>query len=181
MSRIGKEPIALSKEVKIKIENNSVFVEKGNNKLDLAIPEDIKIEITEGLVTVKRKNDLKHTRCLHGTIRVLIQNMIKGVTEGFKKELEIVGVGYKAQVKGKALVLNVGFSHTVDMAIPECKIAIEWDGEWHRKVVIENEREQFYKKAFIDFAKNKMTIIARTRTCLKKSASESAEFDSQIF
>lgn len=119
MSRIGKEPVALPKEVKIKIENNSIFVEKGDSKLDLAIPEGIKIEITEGLVAVKRENDLRHTRCLHGTIRVLVQNMIKGVTEGYKKDLEIVGVGYKAQVKDKTLVLNVGFSHTVDMIVPQ--------------------------------------------------------------
>lgn len=119
MSRIGKEPVVLPKEVNVKIENNSIFVEKGNNKLDLSIPSSIKVEIAEGLVTVKREDDLKHTRCLHGTIRVLIQNMIKGVTEGFKKNLEIVGVGYRVQVKGKNLVLNVGFSHTVEVPIPE--------------------------------------------------------------
>lgn len=119
MSRVGKEPVALPKEVKVKVENSFVAVESANNKLQLQIPLGINIEVKEESVLVTRDNDSKQLKSLHGTIRVLIRNMVKGVTEGFKKELEIIGVGYKAQVKGKNLVLNIGFSHLVEMAIPE--------------------------------------------------------------
>lgn len=119
MSRIGKEPIKLPKEVKITTEDRICQVQGSKGKLNLTIPEGITAQIEEGTVLIKRDNDTKQLRSLHGTIRVLVANMVKGVTEGFKKELEITGVGYKAQMKGKSLILNVGFSHPVEMVIPE--------------------------------------------------------------
>jgi len=119
MSRIGKQPVVLPKDVKVKIEGGVCLVEGPKHKLKLAIPQGITVEINEGSLLVKRENDTKRLKSLHGTIRVLFSNMVKGVTEGFKKELNIVGVGYKAQMKGKNLLLNIGFSHPVEMCAPE--------------------------------------------------------------
>jgi len=119
MSRIGKQTLELPKDVKVKLEGNLCFVEGKGGKIDLNIPEGIKVEIKDNILMVMRGNDSKQLRSLHGTIRVLIGNMVKGVTEGFKKELEIIGVGYKAQMKGNKLVLNIGFSHPVEVDVPE--------------------------------------------------------------
>jgi len=119
MSRIGKQPIVLPKEVKVKIEGSSVLVESSKGKLQLVIPAGIKVESAENVLSVKRDNDTKPLKSLHGTIQVLISNMVEGVTKGFKKELDIIGVGYKAQMKGKHLVLSVGFSHPVEMDVPQ--------------------------------------------------------------
>ncbi len=119
MSRIGKNPVAIPKNVNIKFEGGICRVEASNNKLELPIPLGIKIEIKDTEILVTRENESKKVKSLHGTIRVLISNMVKGVSEGFKKELEINGVGYKAQMKGKSLVLNIGFSHPVDIPVPE--------------------------------------------------------------
>ena len=119
MSRIGKEPVKIPKEVKVTIQRDSVLVESSKHKLELAIPQGINLAMSEENLLVKRENDQKRLKSLHGTIRVLINNMVKGVTVGFKKELEIVGVGYKSQMKGKGLTLNIGFSHPVELDVPE--------------------------------------------------------------
>jgi len=119
MSRVGKQPIALPKEVKAKIEGNFCSIQGSKHTMQLAIHEGIKIKIEENSLLVERENDSKQLKSMHGTVRALIANMVKGVTEGFKKELAIVGVGYKAQMKGKNLVLNLGFSHPIEMEIPE--------------------------------------------------------------
>jgi len=119
MSRIGKEPIELPKDIKARQDDNVCWVESSKNKMSLIIPEGIKLNIQADKIIVERANDEKKLKSLHGTIRMLISNMVKGVTEGFKKELEIVGVGYKAQMKGKTLVLNIGFSHPVEMTPSE--------------------------------------------------------------
>ncbi|MCK4912746.1 MAG: 50S ribosomal protein L6 [Candidatus Omnitrophica bacterium] len=119
MSRVGKQILELPKDVKVKVEGDLCLVEGKGGKLDLNIPANIKVEIKDSILTVTRDNDLKLSRSLHGTIRVLIGNMVKGVTEGYKKELEIIGVGYKAQMKGNKLALNVGFSHPVERDVPE--------------------------------------------------------------
>ncbi len=118
MSRIGKQPVIIPKEVKLKVDGGRVSVEGARGRLELALPSGIKIESTEDRVQVVRSNDTKQLKSLHGTIRVLIDNMVKGVTQGFKKDLELVGVGYKAQMKGKKLALNIGFSHPVEMELP---------------------------------------------------------------
>ncbi|MBN3041074.1 MAG: 50S ribosomal protein L6 [Candidatus Omnitrophica bacterium] len=119
MSRVGKQPIKIPKDVKVSIEKGVCLVQGPKNKLQLSMPAGIKAEIKEDTLSVTRESDLKTHKSLHGTIRVLIANMVEGVTKGFKKELEIVGVGYKAQMKGKNLVLNIGFSHPVEMNVPE--------------------------------------------------------------
>jgi len=119
MSRIGKQILELPKDVKVKLEGDLCLVEGKGGKLELNIPAGIKVEVKDNILTVARGDDSKQLKSLHGTIRVLIGNMVKGVTEGFKKELEIIGVGYKAQIKGEKLVLNIGFSHLVEMDIPK--------------------------------------------------------------
>jgi large subunit ribosomal protein L6 len=119
MSRIGKEPVKIPKGVKVQLAGNKFHVEGPKGKLDMDISPLVTVEVSSEAVKVKRSNDEKPTRSLHGTVRAHINNMITGVTEGFKKDLDIIGVGFKAQIKGKTLVLNVGFTHPVEMPIPE--------------------------------------------------------------
>lgn len=109
----------LPKDLKVKLEGDLCLVEGKGGKLSLTIPAGIKVKLENNALTVTRDNDTKQLKSLHGTIRVLIGNMVKGVNEGFKKELEIIGVGYKTQMKGNKLVLNIGFSHPVEIDIPQ--------------------------------------------------------------
>jgi large subunit ribosomal protein L6 len=119
MSRTGKQPITIPKEITVKIEGGSVSIKGPKGALEMAIPQGINVEMDNDTLLVKRKNDTKPVKSLHGTIRILIHNMVVGVTKGFKKELDIIGIGYKAQIKGAHLVLNLGFSHPIEMAITE--------------------------------------------------------------
>ena len=119
MSRVGKQPVILPKGVKAKFENYTIFIEGPKGKLQLPVSSVLTLKIQEDKVIVGRANDEKKVKSLHGTIRALINNMVKGVFDGFKKDLEIIGVGYKAQLKGKVLVLNLGFSHLIEMPIPD--------------------------------------------------------------
>lgn len=119
MSRVGKQLIKLPEGVKIQLQGREVVVESQKGRLCLDIPAGINVDIKNDIVTVNRENEEKFVRSLHGTIRALIYNMVIGVSTGFKKELEIIGVGYKAQLKGKSLILNMGFSHPVEIPIPE--------------------------------------------------------------
>ncbi|MCF7870703.1 MAG: 50S ribosomal protein L6 [Candidatus Omnitrophica bacterium] len=119
MSRIGKQPIIVPKEVKAEIKEKKVSVQGPKGSLSFNFDKLIKIDLAENTLSVTRKKDSKLARSLHGTTRAILANLIKGVTEGFKKELEVVGVGYKAQMKGKALDLSLGFSHPVEFAVPE--------------------------------------------------------------
>jgi len=139
MSRIGKNPIAIPKEVKVVIEPGRCSVEAAKKRLDLVIPSGITAELVEQTVVVKRADDSKILRSLHGTIRMLISNMVLGVTKGFKKELDIIGVGYKAQMKGKNLALNIGFSHPVEVKIPE---GLKVSCAGNNKIVIEGIDKQ---------------------------------------
>ncbi len=118
MSRVGKQPVAIPKDVKVAVSGGVCTVSNAQHTLSLSIPQGISVEVTEGAVTVKRGSDEKKIKSLHGTIRILIRNMVQGITAGFKKELEIVGVGYKTQIKGKTLVLNLRFSHPVEFPVP---------------------------------------------------------------
>jgi len=118
MSRIGRKPIDVLSGVKVSVNGRLVEVEGPKGKLSLEMSPRIELEITESQVLVKRHTDIKSDKALHGLYRSLIANMIEGVAKGFKKELEMIGVGYKAQVKGKDLVLDVGFSHQVLFPIP---------------------------------------------------------------
>ena len=116
MSRIGKMPITVPAGVTVKIgENNEVTVKGPKGELAQKLPKDILIEQNGDIIEVKRPSDDKEHRSLHGLTRSLLHNMVVGVTDGFKKELEINGVGYRATKQGKKLVMNLGYSHQVEM------------------------------------------------------------------
>ncbi len=120
MSRIGRKPIELPAGVEVKVdENNAVTVKGPKGELTEQISKLLKIEIKDGKVTVSRSSDAKAYKEQHGLARSLINNMVIGVTDGYEKKLELVGVGYRAEKKGKKLVLNLGFSHPVEMEDPK--------------------------------------------------------------
>lgn len=120
MSRIGLKPIDVPAGVEIKIEENNLVKVKGpKGELSEKIDVSMKINVNENVITVERPTENKKHKSLHGLSRTLIANMIEGVTKGYEKKLEIVGVGYRAQKQGKKLVLNLGFSHPVEMEDPE--------------------------------------------------------------
>ncbi|MCM8780256.1 MAG: 50S ribosomal protein L6 [Candidatus Omnitrophica bacterium] len=119
MSRIGKKPIDIPDKVKVEIKDSQISLEGPKGKLCRGIPSSISVEVKEGKIFLKRASDAKADRALHGLLRSLISNMVKGVTEGYSKELEVVGVGFKAQMQGKNLNLTLGFTHPVIFASPE--------------------------------------------------------------
>ena len=116
MSRIGRMPITVPSGVDVKISaGNEVTVKGPKGTLTQQLHPDMKIELKDGVLTVTRPSDVKEHRALHGLTRSLLNNMVEGVTNGFSKELEINGVGYRAQLQGKKLVMNLGYSHQVEM------------------------------------------------------------------
>ncbi len=120
MSRIGRMPIAIPAGVTVTIaENNKVTVKGPKGTLERVLPEEMDIKEEDGHIVVTRPNDLKKMKSLHGLTRTLINNMVVGVTNGYEKVLEINGVGYRAAKQGKKLVLNLGYSHPVEMTDPE--------------------------------------------------------------
>lgn len=120
MSRIGRMPIAIPAGVTVDIaENNKVTVKGPKGTLERVLPAEMDIKNEDGHIVVTRPNDLKKMKSLHGLTRTLINNMVVGVTDGYKKELEINGVGYRAQKQGNKLVLSLGYSHPVEMVDPE--------------------------------------------------------------
>lgn len=124
MSRIGLKPIDIPEGVTVAIDGNVVNVKGSKGELSYTFHEKMEVDIQDNQVTVSRPNDLKENRALHGTTRSLIGNMVQGVTEGFQRELELVGVGYRASKSGDKLVLNVGYSHPVEI-VPEEGIEID--------------------------------------------------------
>jgi len=119
MSRIGRLPVKIPEGVKVSVADSVVTVEGKLGKLTQVIEnKDIAVKVENGHVEVTRDNELKQTKAAHGLYRSLIANMVEGVSKGYQKGLVIAGVGYKAQVVGKDLVLNVGFSHPVNVAAP---------------------------------------------------------------
>ena len=120
MSRIGRMPIAVPAGVTVEIaENNKVTVKGPKGTLERVLPAEMDIKLEGEEVIVTRPNDLKKMKSLHGLTRTLIANMVKGVTDGYEKVLEINGVGYRAQKQGNKLVLSLGYSHPVEMTDPE--------------------------------------------------------------
>jgi large subunit ribosomal protein L6 len=120
MSRVGKIPVTIPAKVSVSIgPDQSVQVEGPKGKLSLSLPTGVMAKVEEGTVVVERRSDARKDRAMHGTVRALVGNMVKGVSEGFKKNLEIHGVGFRAAVKGAALDLNVGKSHPVLHPIPQ--------------------------------------------------------------
>ena len=116
MSRIGKKPIAIPAGVDVKIDGKTVTVKGAKSTLTHTIAGNITAQVENGEIVVSRPNDNKDNRALHGLTRTLIANMVEGVTNGFKKELEVNGVGYRVAKQGKELVMNLGYSHQVKMA-----------------------------------------------------------------
>lgn len=119
MSRIGKKPIEIPSGVDVKVEGNNITVKGPKGELNKSLNKDMKVEINDGVLTIERPNDSKEIKAIHGLTRTLIYNMIIGVTEGYSKQLEIIGTGYRAAKKGKVLSLNLGFSHPLDLEDPE--------------------------------------------------------------
>ncbi len=118
MSRIGRAPIAIPTQVKIAQTGATLAVEGPKGKSSVTLPQELSATIQDGKVQLQRANDEKHVKALHGLYRALLANSVRGVTDGFQKDLEIVGVGYRAEVKNNVLHLYVGFSHVVQMPIP---------------------------------------------------------------
>ena len=118
MSRIGNRKLVVPEGVEITVEDNQVTVKGPKGELSLEIKENITVQVENNTVVVTRANDEKTTRAMHGTTNANIHNMIEGVTNGFKKVLEIIGVGYRFAMKGNQLVINAGYSHPVELEIP---------------------------------------------------------------
>jgi len=126
MSRIGNAPIAVPSGVELKVAGGAMQVKGPKGSLARAIPEGIGLELSDGQATLKRPDDEKPSRARHGLARALLANMVIGVTEGFTRVLEIQGVGYRAEASGKKLNLTLGFSHPVEVEIPDgLKVSVE--------------------------------------------------------
>ncbi len=119
MSRIGRMPITIPAGVNVKVEGRSMVVEKGKASLTQALPAGINAAVASGVVNFTREGDTRQLRALHGLTRALVANAVKGVHQGFTRDLDIVGIGYKAQVLGRVLNLALGYSHPIDFPIPD--------------------------------------------------------------
>lgn len=124
MSRIGNKPVVIPAGVTVDLKDNTVTVKGPKGELTYTFNQKISLEQREGEVVFTRPDDSKENKTIHGTTRAVFNNMVVGVTDGFQKELELIGVGYRAQLQGKKLVLNVGYSHPVEFT-PEEGIEIE--------------------------------------------------------
>src|SRR5437016_13342046 len=128
MSRIGRKPIAVPSSVKVQIGPAAIEVQGPKGKLSVGVPQGIRFEQKDGTLTALRQSD--EYRALHGLARALVANAVRGVTEGFKKELDIVGVGYRAEIKGKAVNFALGYSHPIEFRIHE-GITVTVDKQTH--------------------------------------------------
>lgn len=119
MSRIGKLPVNMPANIKAELKGNEMVVTNGKKSLCLKIPSAVKVAVNGSVITVEKANETKQARASHGTVRALVNNMVNGLTQGFSKKMELVGIGYKAQVTSGSLVMNLGLSHQVMYPIPE--------------------------------------------------------------
>lgn len=119
MSRIGKKPVAIPEGVTVTLDGNKVTVKGPKGSLEMTHHVDMSVSVTDQEVVVERPSETKAHRSIHGTTRALIGNMVEGVTNGYKKALKMIGVGYRASVKGNTLEVLAGYSHPVEMQIPE--------------------------------------------------------------
>ena len=133
MSRIGKQPISVPSGVEVNINGPKLDVKGPKGNLSVTIPEPISVKLDDGTLTVERPNDERESRALHGLTRTLINNQIIGVTEGYSKQLEIVGTGYRVQAKGQNLEFSLGYSHTITVEPPE---GITFQVEGSNKVTV---------------------------------------------
>jgi large subunit ribosomal protein L6 len=119
MSRIGKKPIPVPQGVKVLVDGNTVRVEGPKGQLSQRVPDSVSVRIESDVLTVDRSSDHRNVRALHGLTRSLLANMVHGVKDGFERKLEIVGIGYRAQLTGKNLQLALGYSHPVIFPLPD--------------------------------------------------------------
>lgn len=143
MSRIGKAPIVLPAKVEVSVKDNVVTVKGPKGTLSQEINPDIKVEVVDGHVVVTRPDDEREHRALHGLYRALIHNMVVGVSEGYKKEMELVGVGYRASATGQVLELSLGFSHAIYIKLPQ-EIKVEAKSERNKNplIILESSDKQ---------------------------------------
>ncbi|MEJ2368749.1 MAG: 50S ribosomal protein L6 [Acidobacteriota bacterium] len=130
MSRIGKMPISLPDPVKISVQEDQVEIQGPKGTLTAPVPKGISCSLEDKVLTVTRASEEKPVRALHGLTRALIANAVEGVTKGYQRELDIVGVGYRANVEGKKVVFSIGYSHPIEFEIPD-GIAITVDKQTH--------------------------------------------------
>jgi len=139
VSRIGKKPISLPQGVEITVKDNMVTVKGPKGTLAQAIPQGITVSKQDDQIVVERAGDSKQDRAYHGLTRALVANMVQGVSTGFERKLELVGVGYRAQLQGKKLVINIGFSHPVEVEPPE---GIEFEVPAANKITVKGIDKQ---------------------------------------
>ena len=143
MSRIGKAPIAIPAGVTVEVKDHVVTVKGKNATLQQAINPDINVEIADGQINVTRPSDQREHRALHGLYRALIQNMVVGVSEGYRKEMELVGVGYRANATGQVLELSLGFSHAIYIKLPpEVKVEAKTERNKNPLIILTSEDKQ---------------------------------------
>lgn len=118
MSRIGKKPIEIPENVTVGVSGNTILVKGPKGELNWTYPNDVSISVGSGIVSVERRGDTKSERAVHGLARSIIANMVTGVSQGYKKVLDIVGIGYKAQVSGDKIMLSLGYSHPIEFQLP---------------------------------------------------------------
>lgn len=119
MSKIGQKPITIPDSVQVNIAGSLITVKGPKGEMQFTLPRLIKVEVVEGEIIVTRTNESGPAKAFHGTTRSVVSNLVKGVTDGFTRELELVGTGYRARVSGQKLTLSVGYSHEVDFMVPQ--------------------------------------------------------------
>ena len=136
MSRIGKLPVTLPEGVTVNITDGNMIVVKGPlGELTQAVDKDIKVEVSDNTIVLSRPTESKNHKSLHGLYRAIINNMVTGVSQGYKKEIELVGVGYRAEAKGQLLELSLGFSHDIIMELPS-EVSVETKTERRSNPII---------------------------------------------
>ena len=143
MSRIGKQPVLIPPKVKVAVNGQKVFIEGPKGKLDFELPRRTSVRMDGGRLLVSRDGDDAAAKALHGLSRAILNNMVKGVTDGYVKKLEIQGVGFKAAVQGNAVTMNLGFSHPINYPLPaQIKVTVEEN----TKITIEGPDKQMVGK-----------------------------------
>jgi large subunit ribosomal protein L6 len=152
MSRIGRKPIAVPEAVTVELAPGQVAVKGPKGELSQSLSIDMKVEQSDGVLTVDRPTDRGEHRALHGLTRSLIANMVEGVTDGFEKRLEIQGVGYRAQLKGKGLELALGYSHPVSIDAPD---GIEFEVPQPTEIIVRGIDKQLVGQVAADIRKRR--------------------------
>ncbi|MDP7477192.1 MAG: 50S ribosomal protein L6 [Candidatus Peribacteraceae bacterium] len=149
MSRIGKKPVAVPNGVTVEVNGNKVVVKGSKGELSIEHLPEVTVKVEEGKVVVGRIDDTADSMARHGLTRQLINNMVIGVSDGFEKQLEIIGVGYKAQAKGKSVTLNLGHSHPINYAAPE-GVEITQDEKNKQILIIRGINKEYVGQAAAD-------------------------------